>query len=468
MRIIVGIGGGIAAYKAAMLLRLFAKNGDEVIAMPTPNATKFVGVPTLEALSGNPVSTDVFDRVPEVNHVRQAEQADAVVIAPATADLLARLAAGRADDLLSSTVLTTHAPVILAPAMHTQMWEHPATQANVQTLRSWGYHVIEPAIGRLTGPDSGPGRMPEPEDIFAVALDVITRFPKGQVHPVYTPGYAPTEPLYTGTEQERMAAARQATLTSALLGQDANVSADASGSLGSPLAGRLVVITAGGTREALDPVRFLGNRSTGKQGVALAEAARDLGATVHLIGANLEVPAPEGVQVTRVVSALELREATLEASAVADVLIMSAAVADFRPAEFAEFKIKKSADSEDAPVIQLVRNPDILREVVVRRQQAREAGESTLGPKLIVGFAAETGSAEKTPLELGREKLQRKGTDFLAVNTVGVNRGFGTDDNTITLLSTLNDEAPVFSGSKKELSVRLLEHVAAFLPELSA
>lgn len=474
MRIIVGIGGGIAAYKAAMLLRLFAKNGDEVIAMPTPNATKFVGVPTLEALSGNPVSTDVFDRVPEVNHVRQAEQADAVVIAPATADLLARLAAGRADDLLSSTVLTTHAPVILAPAMHTQMWEHPATQANVQTLRSWGYHVIEPAIGRLTGPDSGPGRMPEPEDIFAVALDVIARFPKGQVHPVYTPGYAPTEPLYTGTEQERLAAARAATLTSALLGQvdagqdEPSQATGASESLRGPLSGRLVVITAGGTREALDPVRFLGNRSTGKQGVALAEAARDLGATVHLIGANLEVPAPEGVQVTRVVSALELREATLEASAAADVLIMSAAVADFRPAEFAEFKIKKSADSEDAPVIQLVRNPDILREVVVRRQQAREAGESTLGPKLIVGFAAETGSAEKTPLELGREKLQRKGTDFLAVNTVGVNRGFGTDDNTITLLSTLNDEAPVFSGSKKELSVRLLEHVAAFLPELSA
>lgn len=479
MRIIVGIGGGIAAYKAAMLLRLFAKNGDEVIAMPTPNATKFVGVPTLEALSGNPVSTDVFDRVPEVNHVRQAEQADAVVIAPATADLLARLAAGRADDLLSSTVLTTHAPVILAPAMHTQMWEHPATQANVQTLRSWGYHVIEPAIGRLTGPDSGPGRMPEPEDIFAVALDVIARFPKGQVHPVYTPGYAPTEPLYTGTEQERLAAARAATLTSALLGQvepsqvepgqaDSGRATGASESLRGPLTGHLVVITAGGTREALDPVRFLGNRSTGKQGVALAEAARDLGATVHLIGANLEVPAPEGVQVTRVVSALELREATLEASAAADVLIMSAAVADFRPAEFAEFKIKKSADSEDAPVIQLVRNPDILREVVVRRQQAREAGESTLGPKLIVGFAAETGSAEKTPLELGREKLQRKGTDFLAVNTVGVNRGFGTDDNTITLLSTLNDEAPVFSGSKKELSVRLLEHVAAFLPELSA
>ena len=468
MRIIVGIGGGIAAYKAAMLLRLFAKNGDEVIAMPTPNATKFVGVPTLEALSGNPVSTDVFDRVPEVNHVRQAEQADAVVIAPATADLLARLAAGRADDLLSSTVLTTHAPVILAPAMHTQMWEHPATQANVQTLRSWGYHVIEPAIGRLTGPDSGPGRMPEPEDIFAVALDVIARFPKGQVHPVYTPGYAPTEPLYTGTEQERLAAARAATLTSALLGQvepsqaDSGRATGASESLRGPLTGRLVVITAGGTREALDPVRFLGNRSTGKQGVALAEAARDLGATVHLIGANLEVPAPEGVQVTRVVSALELREATLEASAAADVLIMSAAVADFRPAEFAEFKIKKSADSEDAPVINLVRNPDILREVVVRRAQAREAGQTCMGPQIIVGFAAETGSAEKTPLELGREKMQRKGADFLAVNTVGVNLGFGTDENTITLLSALTDEEPVLIGSKKDVSVRLLEYVSGF------
>ena len=214
MRIIVGMGGGIAAYKAAMLLRLFAKNGDEVIAMPTPNATKFVGVPTLEALSGNPVSTDVFERVPEVNHVRQAEQADAVVIAPATADLLARLAAGRADDLLSATVLTTHAPVILAPAMHTQMWENPATRANVQTLRSRGYHVIEPAIGRLTGPDSGPGRMPEPEDIFRLAQEVIARYPKRSTHPVYTPGYAPTQPLYADTEQERAAAARLATLGS--------------------------------------------------------------------------------------------------------------------------------------------------------------------------------------------------------------------------------------------------------------
>lgn len=472
MRIIVGMGGGIAAYKAAMLLRLFAKNGDEVIAMPTLNATKFVGVPTLEALSGNPVSTDVFERVPEVNHVRQAEQADAVVIAPATADLLARLAAGRADDLLSATVLTTHAPVILAPAMHTQMWENPATRANVQTLRSWGYHVIEPAIGRLTGPDSGPGRMPKPEDIFRLAQEVIARFPKRSTHPVYTPGYAPTQPLYADTEQERAAAARLATLGSVSI---EGMSIDGNGgpeavesaarevpAASGPLAGRTVVITAGGTREPLDPVRYLGNRSTGKQGVALAEAARDLGAHVHLIAANIEVPAPEGVRVTRVERALELREVVLEASASADVLVMSAAVADFRPAEFAEFKIKKSADSEDAPVINLVRNPDILREVVVRRAQAREAGQTCMGPQIIVGFAAETGSAEKTPLELGREKMQRKGADFLAVNTVGVNLGFGTDENTITLLSALTDEEPVLIGSKKDVSVRLLEYVSGF------
>lgn len=472
MRIIVGMGGGIAAYKAAMLLRLFAKNGDEVIAMPTLNATKFVGVPTLEALSGNPVSTDVFERVPEVNHVRQAEQADAVVIAPATADLLARLAAGRADDLLSATVLTTHAPVILAPAMHTQMWENPATRANVQTLRSWGYHVIEPAIGPLTGPDSGPGRMPEPEDIFRLAQEVIARFPKRSTHPVYTPGYAPTQPLYADTKQERAAAARLATLGSVSI---EGMSIDGNGgpeavesaarevpAASGPLAGRTVVITAGGTREPLDPVRYLGNRSTGKQGVALAEAARDLGAHVHLIAANIEVPAPEGVRVTRVERALELREVVLEVSASADVLVMSAAVADFRPAEFAEFKIKKSADSEDAPVINLVRNPDILREVVVRRAQAREAGQTCMGPQIIVGFAAETGSAEKTPLELGREKMQRKGADFLAVNTVGVNLGFGTDENTITLLSALTDEEPVLIGSKKDVSVRLLEYVSGF------
>lgn len=419
MRVIVGIGGGIAAYKAVMLLRLFAKDGHEVIAMPTEAALEFVGKATFEALSGNPVSTSVFERVPEVNHVRQAERADAVIIAPATADLMARLAAGRSDDLLSATVLTTHAPVIMAPAMHTQMWEHPATQANVQTLRELGYHVIEPAVGRLTGPDSGAGRMPEPEDIFEAAQRVIAEFPKGDQHPSQVPGYVPTRPVHAGSTEDSSG--------SFVAGNKPEAGV---------LAGKRIVITAGGTREALDPVRFLGNRSTGKQGVALAQAAQELGASVHLIGANLEVPVSEGVQVTRVVSARELREAVLDAQSNTDMLIMSAAVADFRPAEYAEYKIKKTADSSDAPTIQLVRNPDILREIVELRQK------TGMGARLIVGFAAETGSAEHTPLDLGREKLVRKGCDFLALNTVGVAQGFGTDENTITLLSSLTEQEP--------------------------
>lgn len=408
MRVVIGIGGGIAAYKAAMLLRLFAKAGHEVVAIPTEAALKFIGQPTLEALSGNPVAVDVFERVPEVNHVRQAELADAVVIAPATADLMARLAAGRADDLLSATVLTTYAPVILAPAMHTQMWEHPATQANVATLRGFGYRVIEPAVGRLTGPDSGVGRLPEPEDIYAQALDIL------------------------GWEQE---------------GQQ---EADA------PLAGRSLVITAGGTREPLDPVRFLGNRSSGKQGFALAEAAQSLGAKVHLIAAHVDVPLPEGLdQVTRVSSALEMQEATLSALAGADALIMAAAVADFRPADYTEAKIKKTEDPGEDPVIRLVRNPDILKEAVDLRRSSPESA-----PRLIVGFAAETGDAGATPLEYGQAKLARKGCDLLAVNTVGANLGFGADSNTLTVLSREGGEPLVASGSKYDVALALLRHIA--------
>jgi len=408
--------------------------------MPTNTALEFVGKPTLEALSGNPVHTSVFEQVPQVNHVRQAELADAVVIAPATADLLARLASGRADDLLSATVLTTHAPVILAPAMHTQMWEHPATRENVRILRGYGYHLIEPAVGRLTGPDSGVGRLPEPEDIFEAAQRVIAEFPKGKEHPSQTPGYAPTHPVHAGSTED------SDSLSAPSIEPEPGI-----------LAGKRIVITAGGTREALDPVRFLGNRSTGKQGVALAQAARDMGASVHLIGANLEVSAPDGVELTRVVSAADLQRAVLKSISGADALVMSAAVADFRPADYAEYKIKKTADPDDNPVIRLVRNPDILREVVQRRQQLGG------GPRLIVGFAAETGSPDKTPLELGREKLTRKGCDFLAVNTVGISQGFGTDENTVTLISSLTDEAPVFSGSKGEISRDILTTLATYL-----
>lgn len=411
MRVIIGIGGGIAAYKAAMLLRLFSKAGHEVVAIPTEAALKFIGRPTLEALSGNPVSVDVFDRVPEVNHVRQAEKADAVVIAPATADLMARLASGRADDLLSATVLTTYAPVILAPAMHTQMWEHPATRSNVKTLRGFGYHIIEPAVGRLTGPDSGIGRLPEPDDIFAQAQ--------------------------------------------AILGWDVDEAAPAD----VPLSGRRVVVTAGGTRENLDPVRFLGNRSSGKQGFALASAAKQLGASVHLIAAHVEVELPTGLDtVTRVSSARELREATLVAAQGADVVIMAAAVADFRPADYADFKIKKTDDPGQDPVIHLVRNPDILRELVEHRSANRETG-----PQLIVGFAAETGDESASPLDYGRAKLARKGCDYLAVNTVSATQGFGTEVNTLTILSDNGVEPLVTQGTKYEVSEDLLRHVAQHL-----
>lgn len=411
MRVIIGIGGGIAAYKAAMLLRLFSKAGHEVVAIPTEAALKFIGRPTLEALSGNPVSVDVFDRVPEVNHVRQAEKADAVVIAPATADLMARLASGRADDLLSATVLTTYAPVILAPAMHTQMWEHPATRSNVKTLRGFGYHIIEPAVGRLTGPDSGIGRLPEPDDIFAQAQ--------------------------------------------AILGWDVDEAAPAD----VPLSGRRVVVTAGGTRENLDPVRFLGNRSSGKQGFALARAAKQLGASVHLIAAHVEVELPTGLDtVTRVSSARELREATLVAAQGADVVIMAAAVADFRPADYADFKIKKTDDPGQDPVIHLVRNPDILRELVEHRSANRETG-----PQLIVGFAAETGDESASPLDYGRAKLARKGCDYLAVNTVSATQGFGTEVNTLTILSANGVEPLVTQGTKYEVSEDLLRHVAQHL-----
>lgn len=411
MRVIIGIGGGIAAYKAAMLLRLFSKAGHEVVAIPTEAALKFIGRPTLEALSGNPVSVDVFDRVPEVNHVRQAEKADAVVIAPATADLMARLASGRADDLLSATVLTTYAPVILAPAMHTQMWEHPATRSNVKTLRGFGYHIIEPAVGRLTGPDSGIGRLPEPDDIFAQAQ--------------------------------------------AILGWDVDEATPAD----APLSGRRVVVTAGGTRENLDPVRFLGNRSSGKQGFALARAAKQLGASVHLIAAHVEVELPTGLDtVTRVSSARELREATLVAAQGADVVIMAAAVADFRPADYADFKIKKTDDPGQDPVIHLVRNPDILRELVEHRSANRETG-----PQLIVGFAAETGDESASPLDYGRAKLARKGCDYLAVNTVSATQGFGTEVNTLTILSDNGVEPLVTQGTKYEVSEDLLRHVAQHL-----
>ncbi|MFJ2508066.1 bifunctional phosphopantothenoylcysteine decarboxylase/phosphopantothenate--cysteine ligase CoaBC [Arthrobacter citreus] len=409
MRIVLGVGGGIAAYKAASLLRLFTEAGHSVQVVPTEASTRFVGIATWEALSGHPVSTTVFDAVDTVNHVRLGHEADLIVVAPATADLLARAAAGLASDLLTNTLLMASGPVFFAPAMHTEMWNHPATQANVATLRSRGAVVMEPAIGRLTGKDSGPGRLPEPEDIYAAALAAA-----GEA------GSAPAAGL---------------------------------------LAGRRVTVTAGGTREPLDPVRFLGNRSSGKQGAAVAAAAVAEGAQVRFIAAHLEVPVPEGVELVQVETALELRDAVHDAVQTTDVLVMSAAVADFRPGENADTKIKKRDDGAD-PVITLVRNPDILAETVQNRSA------SGTGPSLIVGFAAETGDGSGSVLEYGRRKLERKGCDLLVLNQVGRSLVFGQDSTEVRILSPHEDpriEPPALTGSKTDIARHLVERIAAEL-----
>ncbi len=411
MRIVLGIGGGIAAYKAAMLLRLFSKAGHRVIAIPTESALQFIGAPTLEALSGQPVFTSVFDQVSDVNHVRQGEQADALLIAPATADLLARLASGRANDLLTATVLTTKAPVLVAPAMHTQMWEHPATQANIQRLKAYGYHIIEPVVGPLTGPDSGMGRLPEPEDIFTTALEYL---------------------------QSRSKTKNQI--------KDL------------PLSGSKILVTAGGTREPLDPVRYLANRSSGKQGIALAKAAQRLGGQVTLVHAHIEVEPPAGIKTIAVSTAQQLAEQVYRYSTDADLLIMAAAVADFRPQHYEQYKIKKSEQDSDIQELSLVKNPDILKEVVSRRRQGKQ-----LLPQLILGFAAETGSAQQSILELGRAKIMSKGCDFLALNQVGAHLGFGSDHNRLLLLDQAGSAPVEFTGSKDDLSLNLLLHLAQHL-----
>ncbi|KIA72747.1 phosphopantothenoylcysteine decarboxylase/phosphopantothenate--cysteine ligase [Arthrobacter sp. MWB30] len=415
MRIVLGVGGGIAAYKVASLLRLFTEAGHQVTVIPTEAATRFVGVATWEALSGNPVSNSVFDDVDKVNHVRLGHQADLIVIAPATADLLARAATGQANDLLTNTLLMAHGPVLFAPAMHTEMWQHAATQANVETLRSRGATVLEPASGRLTGADSGPGRLPEPDAIFVAAIALAE-----------ASGTSDSAPPTSATHAS--------------------------------LVGRTVTISAGGTREALDPVRFLGNRSSGKQGAALAAAALAAGAKVRFLAAHMDVEPPAGVELVRVESALELREAALKAAVDSDVVIMAAAVADFRPAEVSDTKIKK-VDGEDAPVVRLVRNPDILRELVQRR--TAEGGR-----QLIVGFAAETGDAQGDVLEHAAAKLKRKGCDLLVVNQVGVGRVFGQDDNSVVILSGHGAEPQSAAGSKTDVAAAVIDRVGAELAQV--
>ena len=397
MRIVLGVSGGIAAYKAALLLRLLKEAGHSVRVVPTRAALEFVGRATWEALSGEPATPEVFDDVTGVAHVALGRDADLVVVAPATADVLARAAAGIADDLLTTTLLVAQCPVLVAPAMHTQMWQHPATVANVATLRARGVHVLEPASGRLTGADSGPGRLPEPEEIAAAALALVR--PVGD------------------------------------------------------LAGRRVVVSAGGTREPLDPVRFLGNRSSGRQGIALANAARHRGAAVTLVAANVSLPVGAGIDVFPVETAEQLRDAVRAAAKDADAVVMAAAVADFRPAATAAAKIKKRPEGPP-PALELVETPDILRELVADRPRPGQ---------VVIGFAAETGDARGGVLDHGREKARRKGADLLVVNAVGEGKGFGTPDNDVVMLDATGTEVARAAGSKDEVAHAVWDAVVPLL-----
>ncbi|WP_066038742.1 bifunctional phosphopantothenoylcysteine decarboxylase/phosphopantothenate--cysteine ligase CoaBC [Herbiconiux solani] len=410
MNIVVGITGGIAAYKAVNVIRGLVLAGHDVQVVATEAALRFVGRPTLEALSRNTVATDLYEGVAEVRHVAIGQAADLIVIAPATANTIAKLAAGLADDLLGNTVLASRAPLVIAPAMHTEMWQNPATTANVATLVARGVHLVGPVSGQLTGKDSGPGRMAEPEDIIREALAV------------------------------------------------AEVSADGASGAGRSTAvhrdleGRRVLVTAGGTREPLDPVRFIGNRSSGKQGVALAVAARDRGAEVTLIAAHVEVPLPEGVEVVRVETTAELFEATTASAPSHDLVVMAAAVADYRPVSISDDKIKKAHTGEHL-TLELVQNPDILATIAHEPHPGR----------LVVGFAAETADDHDALLELGRAKIARKGCDFLVLNSVGWRKVFAADSNTVTVLDASGAIVFEASGSKTSVADDILGVFAAAL-----
>jgi phosphopantothenoylcysteine decarboxylase / phosphopantothenate---cysteine ligase len=397
MRIVLGVGAGIAAYKSCEFLRLLTESGHNVRVVPTADSLRFVGEATWAALSGEPVSSGVWDDVHDVPHVRLGQSADLVMVAPATADLLARAAAGMSDDLLTAVLLTARCPVVFAPAMHTEMWQHPATQANVSVLRDRGAVVVDPASGRLTGPDTGPGRLPEPAELFAVALRVLARGADG-----LTPD----------------------------------------------LSGRRVLVSAGGTREELDPVRFIGNWSSGRQGYALARAAAARGAKVTVVSANVALDDPAGADVVRVTSALQMRDAVMAAAAEADAVVMAAAVADYRPENRSDSKIKKTGASP--PPLRLAQNPDILREL--SRDRPRPG-------QVVVGFAAETGNLRAN----GQAKLAAKGCDLLVVNQVGGGLAFGTDDNEALILAADGAETAVPRGPKEVLSDVIWDLVASRL-----
>lgn len=411
LTVVVGVTGGIAAYKAVSVIRSLVLLGHDVHVIATDAALRFVGAPTFEAISRNPLNTDLYEGVAEVRHVDIGRRADLIVIAPATANTIAKLATGIADDLLTNTVLATSAPVLIAPAMHTEMWQNAATRANVETLRERGVSVVGPGEGRLTGSDSGPGRMAEPEEIVAAATALVAP------HATHRTRRSADEPAR---------AARR------------------------DLAGRRIVVTAGGTREPLDPVRYLGNRSSGKQGVAVALAAKARGADVLLIAAHLDAPAPDDLNVRSVSTARELQRAVTEEARTADVVVMAAAVADFRPATTSTSKIKKEKVG-DTLQLSLVANPDILAELSAAKRPGL----------IVVGFAAETETDPQALLELGRRKLERKGCDYLVVNSVGWQTGFSTDENEVVVLDSLGRIVMEAAGTKASVADRILDVITS-------
>ena len=447
-RIVVGVSGSISAYKATFIIRQLRAAGHEVKVVASAAALKFIGESTLAALSGAPVASQLFSDAGAVEHVAIAEWAQLLLIAPASADLIAKLAVGRADDMLTTTALTTTAPIVISPAMHTQMWQHPATVANVEILRSRGVKVIEPASGRLTGKDSGPGRLPEPEQIVAQALEFLRQ--SEHFKAASNGGGAQVVDAVQNQGEPSQDQPGQNQPDQDLAAQDLQFSQD--------LAGKHFVISAGGTREAIDPVRFLGNRSSGRQGTALARAAVERGAHVTLVAANIEAALlaqlPEQVEVVKVVSALQLRDAVHEAGRSAQVIVMCAAVADFRPKTYAGFKLKKSTDSGETDksyTLELVENPDILAGLAAQRLNEGQ---------VIVGFAAETGDEHTSALEYGRRKALKKGADLLAVNTVGATSGFGDVANEIHVLDSHGQQVGHSAGSKLHVARDLVELIA--------
>lgn len=395
--VIVGVSGGIAAYKVVEVVRGLKEAGCDVQVIATASALEFVGAPTWEALSGRPLATGLWENIDTVQHVRLGKSADAVVVAPATADLLARTVHGRSDDLLSATILTATVPVVLAPAMHTEMWLNDATIANVAALRDRGIVVLEPAVGRLTGSDSGPGRLVDPAHIVTMTMRVLDRGVAG---------------------------------------------------LAADMHGRHVLITAGGTREPIDPVRWVGNRSTGKQGYALAACAVARGARVTLVSANVELPTPAGVTLVEVETAEQMHAAVTGRAAAADVIVMAAAVADHRPEETAETKLKKTPGEKRT--IALTENPDILADLV--RTRALDPGRQR---QVLVGFAAETDQLDATAWDLGRRKILRKGCDLLVVNDVTGGKVFGSEQTAAMILTQQRDQvldSGLVQGAKDTLA----------------